>query len=273
MNEGFDLMEQLVRIAENLLTAVTGAAPRVLTGIVVVVLALVGAKIIERVLRAILTRLHFDKLLERIGLSKMLQRIGVTRSASLVLPRVIYYLLLFLFGQAAADALGLTAISAAISSFLSYLPNVVAALLLIVLGGLLSQYAGGMVKRAASESGIDIASTLGNLVSGLIFFIVAIMAIAQLKIDTEIVRIVTVCSLSGVALAFGLSFGLGSRETTGNIIAGFYAKKLFHPGDRVEVKGQTGEIQSMTAVQVVLRSDDGIVAIANTEFIDKVVKR
>ena len=74
-------------------------------------------------------------------------------------------------------------------------------------------------------------------------------------------------------LAFGLSFGLGSRDFTRNIIAGFYAKKLFSPGDQVEVQGQAGEIQSMTAVQVVLRSDDETVAIANTEFIDKVVKR
>ena len=55
-------------------------------------------------------------------------------------------------------------------------------------------------------------------------------AIGQLRFDTDIVRIVTVCTLSGFALVFGLSFGPGTRDITRNIIAGFYARRIFPRG-------------------------------------------
>jgi small-conductance mechanosensitive channel len=58
---------------------------------------------------------------------------------------------------------------------------------------------------------------LGKLVSALVVFIVAMMTIGQLKIDTEMVRIVTSFFLGAGALAFGLAFGLGTRDIVRNI--------------------------------------------------------
>lgn len=267
------ITEPLTRIYENLVQSVTGAAPRVLTGIVVLLLAWIAAKLIAKLIGVLLNRIRFDSLLGRVGIDQMLKRVGVVQSLSTFVPKVVYYLLLFLFAQAAADAMGLTAISNAISSFLGYLPNLIAAALVLVLGSLLGQYAGQMVTRAAGESGIDFAGTLGSLVSGLILFIAGIMAISQLKIDTDIVRIVSVCLLAGLALAFGLSFGLGSREFIRNIIAGFYARKLVNPGDEVEVQGQRGVIHAITPVQTLVQAEDKTVAIANATFMEQVIKR
>jgi hypothetical protein len=267
------LRDQLIRMYDNLLVSITDAAPRVLTGIVLVILALVGAKIIARILRSVLTRIRFDALLEKLGVTALMTRLGIAQAPSLFLPRVAYYLLLFLFAQAAADAMGLTAISTAIGGFLAYLPNVAAALIVLIFGSLAGQYAGSMVARAAREAGVDFASPLGNVVSGLVVFIAAIMAISQLKIDTDIIRIVTVCVLAGFALAFGLSFGMGSREITRNMMAGFYAKRIFRPGARVELRGERGVLTAITPVQTVVQAEDRTVAVANSTFLDEVVRQ
>lgn len=135
--------------------------------------------------------------------------------------------MVFLLAKTASDALGLVAISNAIGAFFDYLPNIVAALLLLILGSTVGQFAGQTVTQSAESSGIDFAPALGKLVSGLIFFVVAMMAIAQLKIDTEMVRIVTSFILGGAALAFGLSFGLGTRDVIRGMVAGFYVRANF----------------------------------------------
>jgi hypothetical protein len=264
--------QQLLQIFRDIQQTIVAATPRVLTAIVVLVLMLVVAKLVERVLRAVLQRLRFDSILEQAGLDKILHRVGIRQSLNVVLPRLAYFLLLFLFARTAADALGLTAISEAIAAMFAYLPNVLAAILLVVVGSSVSQFAGQTVTQAAEESGIDFARPLGNLVSGLILFVVGVMAIAQLRFDTEMVRIVTICTLSGFALAFGMSVGLGTRDITRNVIAGFYARKIYRPGDPIEVRGQRGVLRAITATQTLIDQDAGVVSVANSVFLDETIR-
>jgi len=263
---------QLQQIFLDLQQTAVNAVPRVLVAALVVAGLFVAAKLVERVLRALLVRLRFDSLLEQAGVDKVLQRVGIRQSLNHVLPRLAYFLLLFLFARTAADAFGLKAISDAIASMFAYLPNVVAAVLVFVVGTSVSQFAGRTVTQAAEESGIEFARSLGSLVSGLILFIVGIMAISQLRIDTDMVRIVTICTLSGLALAFGLSIGLGTRDITRNVLAGFYARKVFRPGDPLEIKGDRGVLKAITATQTLIEQESGLVVVANSAFLDETIR-
>jgi hypothetical protein len=267
------IRDQLVATYQGAVNSIIAWTPRVILAIVLLVSALVVAKAIERILRAIMVRLRFDALVEKVGIDQAIQRLGMRESLNLVVPRIVYYLLLFLFARTAADSMGLTAISDAIGAFMSYLPNLVAALLILILGSAAAQLAGRAVSEAASNSGIDFASSLGGVVSGLILFVLGIMAVTQLKIDTEIIRVVTTAILAGMALAFGLTFGLGSRDVTRNILAGFYARKTFELGREIEIRGEKGELQSITPTQTLLRQGDRIVAVTNSVFLEEVVKQ
>ena len=266
------MQQQVLQILRDLQQIVVTAIPRVLVGIVVVVAMLLVAKLIERVLRAVLVRIRFDGLLEQAGIDKLLQRIGIRQSLNQVLPRLTYFLLLLIFAQTAADGFGLTTISEGIAAMFAYLPNVVAAVLLLVVGTSVSQFAGRMVTQAAEESGIEFARPLGSLVSGLILFIVGVMAIGQLRFDTDMVRIVTICTLSGLALAFGLSVGLGSRDITRNLLAGFYARKIFSPGDSLEIRGQRGILKAIAPTQTLIEQDTGVLVVANSAFLDETIR-
>lgn len=109
--------------------------------------------------------------------------------------------------------------------------------------------------------------------SSLILFICAMMAIAQLKIDTDIVRTVTSFILGGAALAFGLSFGLGSREVVRNLTAGFYLRKLLLIGKEVEIAGHQGVLKAVTATQVILEAQGRDTAISNETFLYQIAKQ
>ncbi len=266
------MQQQLLQILDDLQQIVLGAIPRVLVGLTVALALVVAAKLVERLLRMLLVRVRFDALLQQAGVDKLLQRVGIRQSLSHVLPRLVYFLLLLLFAQTAADGFGLIAISDGIAAMFAYLPNVVAAVLLVVVGTSVSQFAGRTVAQAAEESGIEFARSLGTVVSSLILFIVGVMAIGQLRFDTDMVRIVTACALSGLALAFGLSVGLGTRDITRNVLAGFYARKIFTPGDNLEIRGQRGILRAITATQTLIDHEAGLVVVANSTFLDETIR-
>jgi hypothetical protein len=265
--------EKLVAAFSNLVDSIVALAPKVVVGILLVIGGLIVAKLVEVVLRALLTRVRFDSLVERVGIDRALQRIGIRQQLNVFLPRLVYFLILFLMAQTAADALGLAAISGAIAAFFGYLPNIVAALLLLILGTSLGQFAGQMVTQSAQSSGLDFAPSLGRLVAGLIVFVVAMMAIAQLKIDTEIVRIVTSFILGGAALAFAISFGLGTRDIIRNIVAGFYTRKFLEIGRRLEVSGEAGILYEINATHTILQRDGQRISVSNAAVLDSVVRQ
>ncbi len=267
------LRDQLLAVYRHLVDSAFATVPKILTGLLFLVVAILVAKIVERVLRMGLQRMRLDSLVARMGFDKSFQKLGVEQPASSLIPRIAYFLLLFLFAQTAAATLGLVPISNAIGSFLGFLPNLVSAVLLVLIGSSAGSAAGAAVTRASKEAGIDYSSALGNVVSSLILFITGIMAIAQLRIDTDIIRIVTVCTLAGVALAFGLSFGLGTRDITRNIIAGFYARKIYRTGDEVEIRGERGILKAITPVQTLVEKKDGTMAVANAVFLEETVRQ
>ena len=267
------MKDKLLQSFGGLINSIITTAPKVVIGIVLILAGLLIAKVIEVVLRMILVRVRFDSLVEKAGVDKALQRIGLRQQLNSFIPRLVYFLILFLLANTATDALGLVAISNAIGAFFEYLPNIVAALLLLILGSTVGQFAGQMVTQSAENSGIEFAGALGKLVSGLIMFVVAIMAISQLKIDTDMVRIVTSLLLAGAALAFGLSFGFGTRDLIKNMVAGFYIRKHLEVGKNLEVDGEKGVLTAITSTHTILNREGETISISNATFLDQVAKQ
>jgi hypothetical protein len=266
------IFEQLAAIYRDAIAAGIRAIPRLVAGVAVIVIMVLAAKLVERVLRALLVRVRFDELLQQAGIDRTLHRIGLRQSINIVLPRLVYFLLLCLMARIGADLLQLQVVSQAFDAFFRYLPNIVAAVLLLVIGSAASQFAGETVAEAAREAHIEFARSLGGLVSALILFVIGIMALAQLQIDTEIIRVVATCALGGIALAFGPSFGLGTRAITRDIVAGFYVRRVLTPGDVIEVDGQRGTLRTITSTQTLLDADDRTIALANSRLLRAVVR-
>lgn len=76
-----------------------------------------------------------------------------------------------------------------------------------------------------------------------------------------------------MAVAFGLSFGLGTRDVTRNILAGFYARKILRIGEKVEIAGQQGILKAITPTHTLIQSDERTITIANSNFLDQISKQ
>ncbi|MEK9502616.1 mechanosensitive ion channel family protein [Gaopeijia maritima] len=262
------LSAQVTRILEGMWASVLAAIPGIVVAIVIGIVGLVVASVASRILRIVLVRLRFDQLVRRSGIDRWLERAGVQSPVEQVLPRILFYVLLFLFAREGAEALGLTALSEGIAAIIGYLPNLVSAFLIVLVGGALAQVAGGSVAVAARGFGIDFGPALGRLVTGALVFLVAVTALAELQVDTILVRNVAQLILGGICLAAALSLGLGSRDITRNVLAGFYARRTLEVGQEVEVGGRVGVVEALTPTQVHLRSGGRTVILNNAIFLE-----
>lgn len=273
MNGDFSFKTAASDVLQSLSDALAGFVPRFFTALVVVVVGVLLAKLAARTIRTAFDRFRIDAGLERIGVTGLLEKIGLREKPGRLLARLVYWLLVLLFVQSAALAVGLDAISDAIDAFFGYLPNLVAAVLVLMIGAMVARFVGDLITRAAGDSGVEFAPTLGRAASTLILFVVAVMAVSQLRIDTELIKSVVLVLLGGFALAIALSFGLGTREITRNIVAGYYAKKLFVIGEEVEIGGERGVLIGVTALQVLLERDDRTITVPNKTFLEEAVRQ
>jgi Conserved TM helix len=176
------------------------------------------AKIIGSLVRRLLERAGLDRALESGTAGSMISR--VTRNPSHVLGRITFWLIFIGAISIAVDVLGIAALEDFVATVWSYVPNVIAALLIFLVAGAIAAGVAGLVTRLMGET------TTGRVVATaapiLIMAIAGFMILDQLRIAEEIVTITYASLMGAIALGMALAFGLGGREVAGEMLRGAY---------------------------------------------------
>lgn len=261
--------DQLLALFNQIAADTIEWAPRLLVMMLLVVLGLAAAWIGERVTSAVLRRLQFGRALVRVGLDHNLERFGISSAPEALAGRLAFWLIVVLFARAAAEVLELAAIAGAIANALAYVPNVVAAVLILGIGSVIARLAGRAVRTAAESQQLQFAAAMGSLTSGFVLFVLAMMAVAQLRVETAMVQLAAGTIMAGLALGFGLAFGLGSREVFKSVLAGFYARQILKVGKELEIGGSRGTLVSITPTQLLLETEDDYVTVPNSILLEQ----
>ncbi|WP_296945716.1 small-conductance mechanosensitive ion channel [uncultured Massilia sp.] len=219
---GHSLMASL-SAAMSLLFA---AVPRILGFLVIVGIGWLVATLLERLLVAVLRAVHFDGFAERAGMAGPggLLR-ALRREPSALLGLIAKWFVRLIVLVAAFDALGVPAVSQVLQQLLLWLPNLAVALVVLVLGGIAANALGDLVRRAAARSRMGAIDGLGTAARWVVWAFAILVAINQVGIASSLVTILFMAIVGAVALALGLSFGLGGRDTAGMIVRHFYERQ------------------------------------------------
>lgn len=186
--------------------------PKLLALFTFILLGLVVAWLVKVLTVRVLAAFHFDALCERFGLSTALSKAGMRRSVSQVAGRLLFWTVFLLFTFMGVDAVDLPATATLISQMMSFLPRVLAAALLLLVGVLASNFLSEAVLIAAVNAQIHEARVAAILVRwGILLFTFA-MVLTQLGIANEIVVAAFSITFGGVVLALAIAVGLGSRN-------------------------------------------------------------
>lgn len=272
MSEQFsEIREMLLGMFNDVMSGTIEFLPKLVGALAVLFLGWLIAKI----LRAILVRsiqVSLDALLERSGLMEALERASITAQPSQIIGSVIYWLILTLFVMGAADIVGLTAVTAAITRILGYVPSVLSAAVLLAAGVFLARFIGNLVTSGAAAANITYAKGLGAVAQTSLVVMVVVVTLEQLGVDTQILITVITVVVAAITAGMGLAFALGSRDIVAAILAGHYLRQTLPEGEVVEVDGRRGTVDQIGPIATSFREGAAKWSVPNRRLMNEVIK-
>lgn len=192
--------------------------PALVGALVILLLGWLVAKILKAALIKLLVAVRFEKFGERSGLSKFLSRGDIKHSLADILGTVFFWIIFLFFIDLAVDVLELSLIEDLLNSIISFIPNLIAAVLIIIIGMFLSSFFKGVVKVAASSYALAHRELLAKIVQYLIIFFTLAIALEQLGVATQILVNSVLIIVGAIAFGLALAFGLGSKDVAGKIV-------------------------------------------------------
>ena len=181
-------------------------------------LARLGQRTVERMLR----RVHLNEALEKGGVRAPLDPSGAPINPTRVLANVVFWSLFFLAMLISAEALGIDYLGQAFSELVSYVPSVIAAMVIVILGLVLGDLVAALI--AASAGTLNGGPTLARVGKGGVVLLAVFMSLQELGVATGIVTTAFAIIFGAIALALALSFGLGNRDLAGEVTRRAYER-------------------------------------------------
>jgi len=246
-------MENLFPLLQDLLGEVSQAAVRFLGALLVALAGWILARIISGIVRRLLERSGIDKLAERLNQVDLFSRYNIVIRPSLILARTIYYLLVFVFLVAAADVLDMPAVSDLVSDIINYIPFLISAILVFLLGILLADFLRTTVFHLFQSLKVPSAKLISDILFYFLIINVLIISLDQARMETQFVEGNLFILLAGIVLAFAIGYGLASRAMVANFLSALYNKDKIQLGDEITIDGVKGTIVYMDHISVVLK--------------------
>ena len=197
--------------------------PLILVAVIVFVLGWIVARGLQEVVERIVTWTRLDNLLAKTGLKPFLDRAGFRLHSGRFLGMFVKWFVVLATLMTTADILQLNAVSLAISSLLAYLPNVIAAAVILVLTILFANFLQKVVRGTIAGANIKAGSFVAAVVKWAVFIIGFLTALEQLRIQTTVLSgtfgTVLVGLVFMVAIAGGLAFGLAGKDFAHDLLA------------------------------------------------------
>jgi small-conductance mechanosensitive channel len=246
-----------------------GFIPRLGGALLLLVIGILLVRVLARVLRRGLRMAGLDSTAESWGVADVLQRAGLGRSLSHVIAVAVRISLTVVVIFAALSLLGLQFLSRSLNEGVLFLPKVLAAMALVLIGVVLAAFVRERVDRTATQW--DLPIPIGPVVQGVVLAVFIITAAAQLTISIALLMVLVAILLAAAAAPFALAFGLGGRDVARSLSAGRYVRSAFREGQVIRVDGIRGTVERIEPSATVLRTDSETVRVPNHLLIGQTV--
>jgi len=192
--------------------------PAIAGAIIILVVGWLLAKLIETVVARVLKAVRLDSASDKIGISKVLAQGDIKLSLSELIGAIIYWLVMLVAVATMLDALNLKMASDLISRLVEYIPNIIAAVFIVVIGAFLANFIATVIRTAGSNAGLKNAKLMSQLAQVILMVFAVIIAIEQLKVATALLVLSINIVLISIGLGIAIAFGLGCKDIAGKFM-------------------------------------------------------
>jgi hypothetical protein len=194
------------------------AIPRIIGFAVVLIVGWIISSLLARGVEALLHAVKFNDLARRSGFADFVQKMGVRDDSSGVIASIVKWFVRLITLVVAFDTLGLPAVSNVLQQLLLWLPNLVVALVVLVIGGLAANGLSQLVRGTTAQAGFTNPDMLATVTKVAVWGFAIVVAVNQLGIATTLINTLLIGIVGAFSIAFGLAFGLGGRDRAAQML-------------------------------------------------------
>lgn len=202
----------LVEPAKTVLSQVGVFVANILLVLFILLVGWLVAKAVRIVVVRVLKAVKVDSLSDRIELDKLLEKGGIVYPLSELLGLVVYWIGLLITFVVAINAVGLTIAADLLNKVILYIPNIIAAIFILILGMFVATLLRNIVRTAATNAGLLHAQLLAKIVEVVVIIFAVTMTLEQLGIRATVIELTISIVLASFGLALGLAFGFGCQD-------------------------------------------------------------
>lgn len=202
----------------TLWTGVAGFVPRLIAALIVFLIGWIIAVLLGKLAYQIVRVLRIDSALTRVGFRRAWERSGFRLDTAFLFYELVKWFFIIVFLMAATNILGLGEVTDFLQRVVLYIPNVIIAAVILLIGILVAKFLEGLVQGSVKAAGLASANFLGALTKWAVFVFSLLVALSQLKVADDIIKIVISGLIAATALALGLSFGLGGAKHADELV-------------------------------------------------------
>jgi hypothetical protein len=192
--------------------------PSLLGALVILLVGWLVAKLVKAALTRLLVAIRLERFSQKTGLSRFLSRGDIKHSLADVLGTLLFWLVLLFFVYLAADVLNLSLVQDALNRIISFVPDLVAAVVIVIVGVVLASLAKGVVRVAAGNYRLAHQELIASVIQYLVIFFSVAMALEELGVATPILVNSVLIIIAAIAFGLALAFGLGSKDLASRIV-------------------------------------------------------
>ncbi len=200
--------------------------PNIIGAILVVVVGVVIGVVLKKGIVTLLKLLKVEDFSEKIGLAGVLRKAEIKTTISSVLGDLVKWIVIIVFLLPASEIVGLTKVSELLNKILGYIPNVVVAVIILMLGSLLADFLAALVRGSTALLKVKTVKLLAAITRYSIIVFAVIAALIQLGVAADLWIILFQAVILTIAGSVILAFGLGGKDIAAKAIDEFYNKYL-----------------------------------------------
>ena len=193
--------------------------PMIVMAIIVLIAGWLLGAILKGVVVKLFRKLKVNEALDAAGVDMLTERAGLQLKAGVFVGTLVKWFVIAVFFVAALDILRLTMVTEFVRDIvLGYLPNVIVAVLILLVASIVANVAATALGTALRTAGVQSAERFGKVAYYAIIVFAVLAALHQLRIAPEIIQMLIAGIVFATALAAGLAFGLGGRDTAARLL-------------------------------------------------------
>ncbi len=205
--------------SSNVLDRMVNFLPNLLGAVIVLVVGWLLAVLLEKLLNRVLKLIGLQKLFELVKIEAIVKKAKFKLDTSGIIAAFVKWVILVITFLAAAEVLGLNQVADFFAVILGYVPNVIAAVAILLIGAVLAHFLADVVRGATEAGGLAYSSFLSKLTSWAIWIFALLAVFVQLGIAHDLIRTLFTGLVALIALAGGLAFGLGGQDAAKRLIS------------------------------------------------------